>query len=68
MALRHQPSGEYHRGLAVMGIFVFLMGSVLVLSSLLRLGVHGTYLGDHFDIRKDSKVTGFPFSVCEHVY
>jgi len=43
-----------------------LMGSglVLVLSSMYRLGVTGTYLGDYFGILMSERVTGFPFNVC----
>jgi methylene-fatty-acyl-phospholipid synthase len=40
-------------------------GTVLVLTSMYRLGVTGTYLGDYFGIYMDARVTGFPFNVTE---
>ncbi|KAI5305728.1 Phosphatidyl-N-methylethanolamine N-methyltransferase [Ascosphaera pollenicola] len=42
---------------------LFVIGSVLVLSSMWALGVTGTYLGDYFGILMDAPVTGFPFNV-----
>ena len=44
---------------------IFLVGNVLVLSSMWALGVTGTYLGDYFGILMDSRVTGFPFNVTD---
>ena len=41
-------------------------GSVLVLSSMYKLGITGTYLGDHFGILMDNRITSFPFNVVEH--
>ena len=38
-------------------------GNVLVLSSMYRLGIQGTYLGDYFGFLLDDIVTGFPFNV-----
>lgn len=42
---------------------LFVIGNVLVLSSMWALGVTGTYLGDYFGILMDEKVEGFPFNV-----
>lgn len=70
----------------VIAVLLFLVGNVLVLSSMWALGVTGTYLGkkknsqrtrvlthsffhligDYFGILKDSRVTGFPFNICEN--
>lgn len=50
----HQP---------LLGGVLFLIGNVLVLSSMYALGVTGTYLGDYFGILMDKKVEGFPFNV-----
>lgn len=44
----------------------FGVGAVLVGSSMWKLGVTGTYLGDHFGILLDERITSFPFSVAEH--
>lgn len=40
------------------------MGAVLVVSSMYRLGVTGTYLGDYFGFLMSARVSGFPFNVC----
>ncbi|KAJ9664187.1 Phosphatidyl-N-methylethanolamine N-methyltransferase [Neophaeococcomyces mojaviensis] len=50
----HQP---------LIGMALFVIGNVLVLSSMWALGVTGTYLGDYFGILMDEKVEGFPFNV-----
>lgn len=50
----HQPA---------IGVALFLIGNVLVLSSMYALGITGTYLGDYFGILMDDKVQGFPFNV-----
>lgn len=52
--------------LVLPGIILFVFGTVLVLSSMIRLGVHGTYLGDYFGIFKQKRVVGFPFNLFEH--
>lgn len=45
------------------GGVAFVIGQVLVLSSMWRLGVTGTYLGDYFGILMEEMVEGFPFNV-----
>lgn len=50
----------------ILGYLTFVIGQTLNLSSMYQLGVVGTYLGDHFGILKDSRITCFPFNVCEH--
>ena len=47
----------------VLAALLFGLGNVLVLSSMYRLGVTGTYLGDYFGILMTKRVTGFPFNV-----
>lgn len=44
----------------------FGAGQVLVLSSMYKLGITGTYLGDYFGILMDDRVTGFPFNVSNN--
>ncbi|XP_056325423.1 phosphatidylethanolamine N-methyltransferase [Danio aesculapii] len=51
----------YYTGAALMAV-----GSLLVISSFLALGVTGTFLGDYFGILMDQKVTGFPFNVMDN--
>ncbi|GAM25091.1 hypothetical protein SAMD00019534_082660, partial [Acytostelium subglobosum LB1] len=45
---------------------LFAVGAVFVLSSYLRLGITGTYLGDYFGILMKERVTGFPFNVMSN--
>ena len=45
---------------------LFVVANVLVLTSMARLGVTGTYLGDYFGILMKKRVTGFPFNVTEN--
>ncbi|KAF7712228.1 Phosphatidyl-N-methylethanolamine N-methyltransferase [Penicillium ucsense] len=62
VALDEQPFyAPVHQPL--IGGVLFVVGSVLVLSSMWALGVTGTYLGDYFGILMDAPVTGFPFNV-----
>lgn len=44
------------------GVAMYATGCVLVASSMLRLGITGTYLGDHFGILMVRKVTAFPYN------
>lgn len=48
------------------GVASFLVGQLLVVTSMYKLGVTGTYLGDYFGILMDEVVTDFPFSVCSN--
>lgn len=48
------------------GVAVMATGSLLVLSSFVALGFTGTFLGDHFGILMEKKVTGFPFNIMEN--
>lgn len=64
-ALRDQPSHPLLVGDAVTyaAYGLLALGNTLVISSTLRLGITGTFLGDYFGILMDSMVTGFPFNV-----
>lgn len=53
-------------GLKAVGAALFAAGTTLVVSSFLRLGVTGTYLGDYFGIKMSERVTAFPFSHFEN--
>ncbi|KAK2820951.1 hypothetical protein Q5P01_023910 [Channa striata] len=48
------------------GVVLIVLGTLLVVSSFLALGVTGTFLGDYFGILMDEKVTGFPFNITEN--
>lgn len=47
----------------ILSVFFFLFGNLLLLSSMHRLGITGTYHGDYFGIHKDEKVTTFPYNI-----
>lgn len=49
-----------------LGALLFVGGNVLVLSSMYKLGITGTYLGDYFGILMDHRVTSFPFNVTDN--
>lgn len=53
---------------ALLGLAVFLAGGILVLSSMIRLGVHGTYMGDYFGIHFTTRLEGFPFVLHDPMY
>ncbi|KAL7044575.1 hypothetical protein ACKWTF_001980 [Chironomus riparius] len=48
------------------GTLLLMYGSVLVLTSMYRLGITGTYLGDYFGIFMESRVTEFPYNLYEN--
>lgn len=52
--------------LQLFGYGLLVTGWTLVLTSLYRLGIVGTYLGDYFGILFDHKITSFPFSHFDH--
>ncbi|KAG5675092.1 hypothetical protein PVAND_005024 [Polypedilum vanderplanki] len=49
-----------------LGTIALIWGGILVLSSMYRLGITGTYLGDYFGIFMNERVTAFPYNVCEN--
>ncbi|ESO83462.1 hypothetical protein LOTGIDRAFT_133377 [Lottia gigantea] len=49
-----------------LGYVTVSMGTILVLSSFLRLGFFGTFLGDYFGILMDERVIGFPFNIINN--
>ncbi|KAK4049222.1 Phosphatidyl-N-methylethanolamine N-methyltransferase [Microbotryomycetes sp. JL221] len=65
IALQDQPTSPLlaHAEFKLIAIASFIIGGVLVLSSMWALGVTGTYLGDYFGILMDHKVESFPFNV-----
>jgi phosphatidylethanolamine N-methyltransferase len=42
------------------------IGFTFVLSSMYKLGITGTYLGDYFGILMEERVTSFPFNVLDN--
>ncbi|KAM0756129.1 phospholipid methyltransferase [Meredithblackwellia eburnea MCA 4105] len=65
VALESQPKLDLlaYTEFKLLAIVSFVVGGVLVLSSMWALGVTGTYLGDYFGILMDEKVESFPFNV-----
>ncbi|GCE99400.1 phosphatidyl-N-methylethanolamine N-methyltransferase [Zygosaccharomyces mellis] len=52
--------------ITVTGRFCVIIGQVLVATSMWKLGITGTYLGDYFGILMDEIVTDFPFNVSSN--
>lgn len=50
----------------VTGSILYGVGIILVVTSMLRLGITGTYLGDYFGILMESKVTAFPYNLFDN--
>ena len=49
-----------------LGIFLVIFGMTLVTSSHYKLGFYGTYMGDHFGIFLEKRVTTFPFNLVDN--
>lgn len=47
-------------------VYLFALGAVLVAGAYYRLGILGTYLGDHFGILMKSRIESFPFNYFTH--
>ena len=64
-ALSVQPTCTVllHPAVKAFAALLFAAGLLFVLSSILALGITGTFLGDYFGILMDHKVTSFPFNV-----
>ncbi len=50
----------------LVALLSFIIGTILVLSSMYALGITGTYLGDYSGILMDKKVETFPFNVTDN--
>lgn len=50
----------------VLGVFCIIAGLTLAISSMIRLGLTGTYLGDYFGMLKSSRVTAFPYNIVDN--
>lgn len=48
------------------GTLLLAYGSILVFTSMYRLGITGTYLGDYFGIFMESRVTAFPYNIYDN--
>ncbi len=50
----------------MIGLLLVTVGMTFVLTSYNKLGFYGTYMGDHFGIYLDSRITSFPFNVVDN--
>jgi phosphatidylethanolamine/phosphatidyl-N-methylethanolamine N-methyltransferase len=50
----------------IVGTLSIIGGLIMAISSMFRLGVTGTYLGDYFGMLKESRVTAFPYNVVDN--
>ncbi|KAI8588387.1 phospholipid methyltransferase-domain-containing protein [Geranomyces variabilis] len=68
VAMDHQPTSHLlnHSFIKMYAVASIVIGNILVLSSMYKLGVTGTYLGDYFGILMEERVTGFPFNVLDN--
>lgn len=68
MAIEDQPriAALQETPCVVLGSASYLWGMLLVLSSMARLGILGTYLGDYFGFLLDGKVESFPFNLFDN--
>ncbi|RKO89938.1 phospholipid methyltransferase-domain-containing protein [Blyttiomyces helicus] len=68
VALKDQPTLPIleHLLIKIYAGLLVAVGNVLVLTSMFKLGVTGTYLGDYFGILMEERVVGFPFNVLEN--
>ena len=55
-----------HQTSLFLGLLLGIIGAVLVFTSGYKLGVIGTYMGDHFGIFLPAKLTSFPFNVLDN--
>lgn len=72
IAVTRQLSLEEYLGadtvtyMQIIGTLCMIVGLTLAISSMFRLGVTGTYLGDYFGMLKSSRVTAFPYNVVNN--
>lgn len=66
LSIESYLTGETINYMKYGGILCIITGLVFAISSMFRLGVTGTYLGDYFGLLKDERVTAFPYSVVDN--
>lgn len=58
--------GELNIISSIIGISILLFGSLLWITSLLKLGLRGSYFGDHFGFLFKKRIESFPFNILEN--
>eukprot|EP00026_Physarum_polycephalum_P018849 Phypoly_transcript_20599.p1 GENE.Phypoly_transcript_20599~~Phypoly_transcript_20599.p1 ORF type:complete len:200 (+),score=22.01 Phypoly_transcript_20599:58-657(+) len=67
-AIESQPQSPLldNNAVLLLSLALYALGGIFVLSSMWKLGITGTYLGDYFGILMEKRVTGFPFNVLNN--
>lgn len=67
-AIKAQPQSAWFGPVLcdILAPAMILAGNILVFTSMYRLGIIGTYLGDYFGFLMKEPVTTFPYNVCDH--
>jgi len=69
-AIKHQPHLEFDPSVDMLiwiaAYLLLVSGTILVMTSFYRLGIHGIYYGDYFGILMKERVTAFPYDVLEN--
>jgi len=58
--------GEYNIISTLIGVVLLCVGSIFWITALMKLGLRGSYFGDHFGFVFTKKVDSFPFNVLEN--
>ena len=58
--------GEFNILSTIIGIIFLCIGSLFWITALLKLGLRGSYFGDHFGFVFNKKVDSFPFNLLEN--
>jgi methylene-fatty-acyl-phospholipid synthase len=58
--------GEYNIISTIFGVIFLCIGSLFWLTSLWKLGLRGSYFGDHFGFILKKKIESFPFNILEN--
>lgn len=58
--------GDFNIITTIFGVSILLFGSLLWITSLLKLGLRGSYFGDHFGFLFKKRIESFPFNVLEN--
>merc|ERR1711957_582514 len=66
MSNKRLDFGIYNDLSTIIGTIFLCFGSLLWITALLKLGLRGSYFGDHFGFVSNKKVDSFPFNVLEN--
>jgi len=58
--------GDFNIITSLIGLCVLFFGCTLWITSLLKLGLRGSYFGDHFGFLFHEKIESFPFNILEN--